>query len=352
MKNRLAFIFILLVFCFQSACEADTQDRSLQVDPTMGGENQSPMTENEVEEAGQSTSEELDLGEQDEGMPTDVDDSSVSQGCSMATTAVSRELRTVTVNGLDRSYRVTIPSSDIGTRLPIVIAFQGGDAGDYPFEQQQLWNELGDRSQFIFVSAIGERLPGNEGAWQLNTREGYTQDIEYVSAIIDQLSNRYCIDLQRVYATGYSLGAMFTNELACHLSERIAAIASFAGSMPTMPERCEPDYSMGIMHLHGQNDWLISYESRWSWKEWDSVGEMYDALGLVEFWQTTYRCQRRREETLTSGLHLIYEDCTGEARVEHHGLVGVDHDWPTRINEVETAEVIWQFLSSFIRTVP
>lgn len=267
-------------------------------------------------------------------------------GCSAPTQSQVRVLEQVTVGDTSRAYRLSIPATDAGTRLPVLLAFQGGDGGDYPFPQQDEFNALVASQKFIMVSPIAELLPPNEGAWQLNTREGFTQDVDFVAAILDQLSAQYCVDPKRVYATGYSLGSMFTYELPCHLSERFAAIASFAGSMPVNPASCDGE-PLAIMHIHGLDDWLIPYDEQWDWKEWDTVGTMRDIPGLIAFWSEQYNCRTQGGGGSDADVHLVHSDCDGDVRVEHHGLAGVEHDWPAAIDGTPTAQVVWDFVSAF-----
>ena len=92
------------------------------------------------------------------------------------------------------------------------------------------------------------------------------QDIDFVEALIDDLSAKYEIDPARIYAVGYSLGSMFSYELACQLDDRFAAIASFAGTMPVAPIDCLPERNVPLLHLHGDDDPIIAYHNTWDWK--------------------------------------------------------------------------------------
>ena len=68
---------------------------------------------------------------------------------------------------------------------------------------------------------LSYQLKNNEGEWQLNTSSDSRHDIDFIDTLIDNLSSSYNVDSKRVYATGYSLGSMFTYELACHLNSKI-----------------------------------------------------------------------------------------------------------------------------------
>ena len=269
--------------------------------------------------------------------------------CATPAPAESQTLAELMVNGVRRQYRLSVPQADAGVALPVLMAFHGGSGRDYPFPQQREFEELVEAERVIAVYPLAELVPPNEGEWQLNTSESSTQDIAFVEALIDDLSARYCVDSSRIYATGYSLGSMFTYELACHLNARFAAIASLAGTMPVTPNSCALVENVSIMHIHGQDDSIISYDNEWEWKAWDSVGTMRDIPSLVRFWSEQYGCQNGRETQSDSALHIVHDACDEGVRVEHYRLTGVEHEWPDAIRGVSTHEVIWNFVSEFAK---
>ena len=103
------------------------------------------------------------------------------------------------------------------------------------------------------------------------------------------------------------------------------------------------------MHIHGLDDYIIAYGNRWDWKEWDSVGTMFDIPGLISFWQQQFSCQSSTENTSQASSHTVHAQCAADVRVEHHGLYDVGHEWPERINGTPTYQVIWTFLSEFAK---
>lgn len=173
------------------------------------------------------------------------------------------------------------------------------------------------------------------------------QDIDFFNAMIDELAAKYTVDPNRIYAVGYSLGSMFSYELACQMSSRYAAIASFAGTMPVSPKSCEPERNVPLMHLHGVKDPIIAYNNAWDWKAWDSVGTMRDIPSLIEYWRDKYNCSDESRSDTDLGTHVVHAGCDGGARVEHHRMEEVDHGWPQSIDGVSTHRVLWQFLSEF-----
>jgi hypothetical protein len=54
-------------------------------------------------------------------------------------------------------------------------------------------------------------------------------DVAFVDALLDTLSETYCLDLDRLYATGFSNGGMFAWQAATSLAHRFAAVAPGGG---------------------------------------------------------------------------------------------------------------------------
>ena len=178
---------------------------------------------------------------------------------------------------------------------------------DGAFPQQFLFEELAAAEGFIMAFPQAEHVEPNEGGWQLNSRADWMQDINYVSAVIDDIGSGYSIDQRRVYGIGYSLGSMFIYELACHMTDRFAALASYAGTMPVNPDYCEQVRPIPLLHVHGKNDGIVAYGSEWEWKAWDSVGTMRDIPGLISSWASKYNCAEVTDtmtENISNTLHM------------------------------------------------
>ena len=252
----------------------------------------------------------------------------------------------VTVGEHERHYYLFLPEN-LTEPAPLLLAFHGGGGGGYRYPQQLLFQELAATEGFIMAFPEAKHVKPNEGGWQLNTRTDRMQDINYVSAIIDGIGSQHRIDQRRIYAIGYSLGSMFIYELACHMTDRFAAVASYAGTMPINPDSCDQTNPIPIMHVHGKQDSIIAYDIEWDWKAWDSVGTMRDIPGLVSFWADRYNCKEVTDTTTANARHVVHSECDGNSRVEHYGLGGQDHEWPQSINERSMHRVLWSFLAEF-----
>ena len=253
----------------------------------------------------------------------------------------------INVKGVEHKYNRFVPTNPPEGPMSLVIMLNGGGVGAWPFPQQRDWEALGEETGIILAVPVGKQIPPNEGAWQLNTDDDSYHDIDFMNGIIDDIVAQYPIDEARIYAVGYSLGSMFSYELACQMSDRFAAIASFAGTMPVSPKDCNPERNVPLMHIHGIEDPIIAYANTWDWKSWDSVGTMRDIPSLVEFWRERYNCQSENLSESGPESHFVYEDCDQESRVEHYRLADRGHGWPPTLGGIDTYRVLWSFLSSY-----
>ena len=270
--------------------------------------------------------------------------------CLIPSSLMTQSLTSIEVNGVEREFRLSAPSSEPGTRLPLVIAFHGGTDSQEDFAQQEQFDQLGEQEKFVMAYAIAEQdRTAAEGEWFLNTAATSEEDNNFAEAIVDELSGSYCIDQDRLYAIGYSLGAMFTYEIACQLNHRFAATASFAGTMPVNPETCDIARGIGILHIHGKLDYIIYYHQDWEWKdgEHEGVGTMSEVPNLIDYWAAKSSCQAISVETSLTEEHIIHNDCMDDAIIEHYGLQLWDHNWPGEVDGEPTYELMWNFLSQF-----
>ena len=272
--------------------------------------------------------------------------------CMSPSDSISQSMNSIEVNGVERFFRLSVPSSQPGTSLPLVIAFHGGTDSQEDFAQQTEFDQLGEQEKFVMAYAIADQnRTAAEGEWYLNTAATSRDDNNFAEAIVDELSKSICIDQTRLYGIGYSLGAMFTYEIACQLNYRFAATASFAGTMPVSPESCDLEAGMGIMHIHGKLDYIIYYLQDWDWKdgEHEGVGTMSEVPALIEFWAEKSECQSMIEDTSLTEEYIIHNNCIDDIRIEHYGLQFWDHNWPEEVDGVPTYELMWNFLSEFSR---
>lgn len=129
----------------------------------------------------------------------------------------------ISVGGTERSYVVHIPAEAASKTVALVFAFHGdGDTG------QGLRGALG-LEQHTKEEAIVVYPDANGPSFDIDTQQG-NPDIALFDAITAKLQASHCIT--RVFVTGFSRGAYFTNHLACYRGDQLGAIAAHSGGGP------------------------------------------------------------------------------------------------------------------------
>ncbi|CAK7234601.1 hypothetical protein SBRCBS47491_009005 [Sporothrix bragantina] len=239
----------------------------------------------------------------------------------------------ITSNGLARSFLVFVPPTyKRGNPTQVILSYHGGTKT--ALQQLQLDDltspEFNTKSMVVYPQGINDSWQGVPGVT--------IDDVQFTADILDYLQGQYCIDKQRIMATGKSDGAGFCNVLACDatLSTRIAAFAPVSGAyyVDTLP--CEPTTvvipcqnartDIPMLAFHGGNDSVIAYLGgerknaclptvpHWieEWAARENLGAA-NKTSPVAANTVIYQYSRPGEQNLVS---LVYDSING-------------HDWPS-----------------------
>ncbi|MCQ2109741.1 MAG: esterase [Fibrobacter sp.] len=194
-----------------------------------------------------------------------------SKGCGKESTlrtdkrVENGEHHVVNVNGTNREYFITLPKNYDNTK-PYKIMFAmhcyGSSAEDFvhhtpdydhptPYYGQQVLDKNGD---YIFVSAQAVGGLWNKGQ----------DDHDFFGKMLTTMEENYCIDTSRVFVTGFSFGAMYSNSLAQDYQDRIRAVATYAVADYNiwLPQENGSNKKLPIawMNVHGVNDGRCDYK--------------------------------------------------------------------------------------------
>lgn len=165
-----------------------------------------------------------------------------------------------------RTFRLHLPKGYTSNqRYALVLGLHGGGGSALQFALSTELISKSDSAGFIVAFPEGKKNPGAIGARTWNA--GYccannsttgTNDVGFISQLIDTLISRYSIDTNKVYATGHSNGGMMCYRLAAELSDKIAAVAISSATMvrnyPFLPSRPVP-----VIHFHSYKDQNVPY---------------------------------------------------------------------------------------------
>jgi polyhydroxybutyrate depolymerase len=270
--------------------------------------------------------------------------------------------------GLERTYNVHISSSyNNSTPTPLLIALHGGGGTGDGMNKLTHFNNIADRENFIVVYPDGfeKHWNDNRGVQRYRAQNQNVDDVGFISALIDHLSDKYNIDAKMVYVTGMSNGAMMSHRLGCELSQKIAAIAPVAGNLPVnMASICTPSRPLSVLIINGTEDPLVP------WAGGDvhlgplELGQVLSVEDTVQFWVSNDKCNSSPVATQlpdvdpTDGTTVrreTYGECEDGAEVVLYTVEGGGHAWPGGLpyspesvigrtsRDFDASEVIWQF---------
>lgn len=254
----------------------------------------------------------------------------------------------MSIDGLSREYLLYIPEGYDGANpVPLVFSFHGWNETMTIQYNRSKFNELADKEEFIIVTP--QALENKDGNIIWNVRHvplnvGSPDDVKYISALIDEMSARYNINLDRVYCCGFSNGGYFSFELACQLSDRIAALGSVGGAMnPFQYENCNKTRPMPVVQFHGTIDQLIEYS------EAEKVLDHYISFNQTSMAPFITELPDKDPDDGSVVQHYLYTNGTNESEIEHFKVIGGDHDWfgYSGNMDIDASGEIWKFLSQF-----
>jgi polyhydroxybutyrate depolymerase len=267
--------------------------------------------------------------------------------------AANRENGAMISSGEQREYLLYVPPSyDRRKPTPLIISLHGAALWGAAQKETSQWNRVADREGFIVVYPSGYNGNGPR-IWRADGGPRLARDVRFISDLIDTLKSHFNIDSSRVYANGLSNGGGMSVELACAMSDRIAAVG-LVGAAHLVPfARCPDSRPVPMISFHGTDDPAAPYNGGISWVA-------TDRFPSIPGWTARYAnrngCDAKPVQS-TIAAHVTrreYVNCAGDADVVLYTIKGGGHTWPggkplpvwfTGITtyEIDASQLMWDF---------
>ena len=182
--------------------------------------------------------------------------------CSAERAAAQGTIMNWTVDGEARESLVFAPTTEMAIKRPLVFAFHGhGGSMQSAAQKMQIhvaWPEA------IVVYPQGRHRPspidmqGNNSGWQVEANQSWgnvgNKDLDFFDAMLATLRQKFLIEDDRVYATGFSNGGVFSYLLWAERSQQIAAIGEVAGRLWDSVHLTQPRPALAIAGLADTTD--------------------------------------------------------------------------------------------------
>jgi polyhydroxybutyrate depolymerase len=198
------------------------------------------------------------------------------------------------------------------------------------------WDPLAATRHFFVVYP-----QGIDDHWNPSLVPGASDDVGFISALLDRLVRSLPVNTAHVYVAGMSNGGAMTYRLGCALASRLAAIAVVEGWNPG----CAPTSPVALVAVHGLADEEVGFSraqaSVSSWRGFDGCGAADHATqqGLVTV--------------------SVWSTCAAHANVAFYAIAGSKHEWPgaspplpghdVPSTALDATTAIWNFFSQQTR---
>jgi polyhydroxybutyrate depolymerase len=171
--------------------------------------------------------------------------------------SASAQVTTWQVDGETREAIVYAPDAPQGDeQVPLVFSFHGRGDNMQNFQHTNVhvaWPEA------IVVYFQGLSTGGGLSGWQAGRGADGDRDLKLVDVALASLREAYNVDDDRIYATGFSNGGMFTYLLWSERSGVFAAYAPVAGRLRPSVELTQP---RPVLHVAGRRDRQVAFEDQ------------------------------------------------------------------------------------------
>ncbi len=189
-----------------------------------------------------------------------------SPGCGLQH-APGTTTETPTFAGRQRTVIVHVPTGyHASSSVPLVVNMHGSQSTASEQEGLTGMDATADLDTFIVVYPQGDIPAGSGYEWNVPGQPLFggapvpadaPDDVGFITQLVSSLEKQYCINQQRVYATGFSGGARMASQLGCDASSIFAAVAPVSGLR--LPTPCPTTRPVPVVSFHGTADPVDPY---------------------------------------------------------------------------------------------
>jgi poly(3-hydroxybutyrate) depolymerase len=277
----------------------------------------------------------------------------MSAGCGKAPQIPSSQYNngkpiSITAANMQRRYILSVPTNyDNKHAYKLVISFHQRDGNDMQNYSWQYYNLLPlANNTTIFVAPNGQ-LNGapcagtsSNGETSCGWPNPNNSDFALADAVVAQIEENFCVDTNRIFATGWSFGGAMSYETACarplgKANGYVRAIAVYSGSAQITAGPCPPGTPVAYYGSHGTNDNVLPYSG---------------GVSMAQNFATTNGCTWATP-TQATGAHVCtsIKNCMTGYPVEFCSFVGPHTPFPDTGQSQGSwgPTEAWKFLNQF-----
>lgn len=236
---------------------------------------------------------------------------------------------TIPSSGGQRKFLVHVPSSyNIYKPTGVIFSYHGNSR---TAQYQESLSRFSDPS--FNPDHIAVYPQGLNNSWQgPSYAVPGVDDLQFTADLVTYLSDNFCVDKSRIYASGKSNGGGFVGTLACSSEGgTFAAFAPVSGAFytdnPETNAQCTPSRDkIPILEFHGGNDTTIPYTGGTG-----KGGLLPDINQWLAWWAERDGIFEKKVLSEYGGevKHTVYGSGECSGLVQGYKVETLGHDWPS-----------------------
>jgi len=272
----------------------------------------------------------------------------MSSGCGKTPTIASSMYNNghhipITAANMAREYILNVPTNYDNTHpYKLIIAYHELNGNDDEMYGHQYYHLLPlANNTAIFVAPNGQQ--GNANCTQASGcgwPNPNNTDLQLADALVALIEESFCVDTNRIFATGWSYGGSMSYKTACErplggvASGFTRAVAVYSGAQ--LSGTCTPSKPVAYYASHGTNDTVLNYSG---------------GVTLSQNFAKANGCTWMTPAMVTSGNHVCTSmmGCATGYPVEFCSFNGPHTPDPTDPGQSKSWEYqnVWDFFSQF-----
>ena len=232
--------------------------------------------------------------------------------------------------GYSRSFRLQIPAGyNPAVAAPLVFVFHGGGqtAAGFSALHPDLFTKCNAEGMILVLPQALVHPVAGKTLWSEKPFDVVTDDVAFVTNVLERIDAALNVDRRRVYATGFSSGGDFSHWIGSSTTGLLAAIAPVCastgwqdrqtGSLVVPPPPLEP---MAVLMVRGGVD---------PTRPFNGSATAFSAQADTDYWVSGSGCAPPPVFTSNAALaRWQYTPCAGTTEVILIRVNALGHSWP------------------------
>ncbi|MEZ7205332.1 alpha/beta hydrolase [Pseudoalteromonas sp. DY56-GL79] len=267
--------------------------------------------------------------------------SSDSKKASSNDDGVLKPVNGLEVHQLNGRYYYMKPIEKSHKAYKLMLAFHGSGGTAYGMAGLTKLHEQSD--DYIVVYPKSKNEEWNEGCGCNKAHRLGVDDLGFVDQMIAEIKAKYDVIDGEIYATGFSQGGLFVQNLLCNRSETFNAIVTIAAPMSyQLGDSCNFSTPTNYRIMHGKADSVLPYNG----KSHANFGLLSSPQAIKIIANLNYEAALSVDEEIAEGVTLTHYP-NRNIQTQLISVEGAHHSW--NLPPVQTTESIMTFFESTSR---